>query len=125
MQNTVTSADADLFGEMTMSDLIDRKKAIEALDFEIVHMTAYCNGTDYGNLFAKYNKGLEDGIKALKALPSADPERKKGEWIFHIDDLFPEESTQECSVCHEEESIKIQNDNFCPNCGADMRGKRD
>ena len=48
-------------------------------------------------------------------------DRKKGKWIFHIDDLFPEESTQECSVCHEEESIKIQNDNFCPNCGAEMR----
>ena len=40
--------------------------------------------------------------------PSVEQERKKGEWIFHLDDLFPEESTQECSVCHEEESIKIQ-----------------
>lgn len=56
----------------------------------------------------------------IRDLPSVELERKKGKWIFHIDDLFPEESTQECSVCHEEESVKIQNDNFCPNCGAEM-----
>lgn len=65
----------------------------------------------------QYEKGYADA--------KAELERKKGKWIFHIDDLFPEESTQECSVCHEEESIKIQNDNFCPNCGADMRGERE
>ena len=59
---------------MTMSELIRREDAIEALDFEIVHMTAYCNGKSEGNLLAQYNKGLEDGIKAIRALPSAEPE---------------------------------------------------
>ena len=46
-------------------------------------------------------------------------ERPKGKWIMHIDDLFPAESTQECSKCHAHQTIKID-DNFCPNCGAEM-----
>ena len=47
----------------------------------------------------------------------------RGHWITHYDDLFPVESTQECSVCHEHESIIILNDNYCPNCGANMKGE--
>lgn len=47
--------------------------------------------------------------------------RPHGKWIRHVDDLFPEESTEECSVCHEEQRITGNDDNFCPNCGADMR----
>lgn len=45
----------------------------------------------------------------------------KGEWIYHVDDLSPAESTQECSVCREHEKMSIVNDNYCPNCGAKMR----
>ena len=48
-----------------------------------------------------------------------------GHWIKHFDDLFPVESTQECSVCHEEEYMTILNDNFCPNCGAKMDNSKD
>lgn len=48
--------------------------------------------------------------------------RAKGEWIFHIDDLFPSDSTQECSLCHAEENIRLSNENYCPNCGAKMKG---
>ena len=59
---------------------------------------------------------LEMAIEALK-------ERPHGEWIRHIDDLYPEESTEECSICHEEQRITGNDDNFCPNCGADMRKK--
>ena len=52
--------------------------------------------------------------------PTADVrENVKGEWILHIDDLFPEESTMECNQCHEHQPVTID-DNFCPNCGAQM-----
>ena len=62
-----------------MSDLIRREDAVEALDSKIVYMA----GLSYyekniTNPFAQYNKGLEDGIKIIRALPSAEPERK---WI--------------------------------------------
>lgn len=50
-------------------------------------------------------------------------ERPQGEWIKHIDDLYPEDSTEECPFCHEEQRLVGNDDNFCPNCGADMRGK--
>lgn len=52
-------------------------------------------------------------------------EPKQGEWIVHFDDLFPEESTEECSVCHAEQLINGNDDNFCPNCGARMKGADD
>ena len=57
------------------------------------------------------NKALE----AIKALPSAQPERKKGHWIngnYHI----------RCSECGEDYPYQLRN--FCPNCGADMRGEQ-
>ena len=59
-----------------MSDFISRQAAIEALDFEIVHMTVFSNDDEKNitNPFAQYNKGLEDGIKAIRVLPSAEPE---------------------------------------------------
>ena len=40
--------------------------------------------------------------------------------IHHPDNLFPTESTMECSHCHEEETVFILNDNYCTNCGAKM-----
>lgn len=45
---------------------------------------------------------------------------RHGHWIYHTDDLFPNDSTQECSYCHEEEYLTLINDNYCPNCGAKM-----
>lgn len=63
----------------------------------------------------------EEVYNAIKELPSA---QRKGKWIMHIDDLFPVESTKECSKCHHEQSLIID-DNFCPNCGAEMKGEED
>ena len=57
----------------------------------------------------------------LLALPSAQPERKKGKWI---DNTF----CSECGWIHEVESGfigSVKRFNFCPNCGADMRGEQD
>lgn len=47
---------------------------------------------------------------------------RHGRWIYHDDDLFPADSTQECSYCHEEEYMTLCNENYCPNCGAKMDG---
>lgn len=54
-----------------------------------------------------------------------EPERKQAHWIYHTDELFPAESKQECSNCHEEEYYTLANDNFCPNCGAKMSIKKE
>lgn len=63
-------------------------------------------------------KVLETIAKYFDAVPVVH-----GKWIYHVNDLFPAESTQECSLCHSHEYATIQNDNFCPNCGARMDGE--
>lgn len=71
----------------------------------------------------QYDKGYADGQKDAKEAQNIDPEslRPQGAWIYHIDDLFPAEGTQECSNCHQEEKISLCNENYCPNCGAKMK----
>ncbi len=73
--------------DTNVGDTISRQAAIDALDFEIVHITAYCDGKNEGNPLAQYNKGLEDGKKAIEALPPAQPEQI---WIL-CDERMPEE----------------------------------
>lgn len=55
---------------------------------------------------------LCDGIEECE---DAEPQRKHGEWI----DVNFDGTLHECSVCHERSCC---NGNFCPDCGADMRG---
>ena len=55
-------------------------------------------------------------LEAIAELPSA---QKMGKWIYHIDDLFPAESTMECNQCHAEQPLTCD-DEFCPHCGAKM-----
>ena len=110
-----------------MSDLISRQAAIDALDFEIVHMTAYCDGKNEGNPLAQYNKGLEDGKKAIEALPPAQPsahqERMRGRWV----PVTNGRGGYECDQCHNyapsyQDGVEWLSD-FCPNCGALMDGE--
>lgn len=88
-----------------MTDMIDRQAAIDA-----VHKC-----TDYyiGNLPTMIDK--EDAYKALSALPSAQPERKEGQWIQY------DNGTYYCSLCHSwipEEQYHYAR--FCLYCGAEM-----
>lgn len=66
-------------------------------------------------------QGFEWQFKKLCDLPSVRP--RKGKWIYEgIRGRFPACS---CSVCGSKENADwaiMQGANFCPNCGADMRG---
>ena len=95
-------------------DLIRRQDAIDALEREKTYCRAFRDGYAPINVFEKYNAGLADGIKALKALPTA--ERKKGKWksFYHGGTNI----TFQCSVCGIGGSQSRTN--FCPNCGARM-----
>ena len=63
---------------------------------------------------------IEDVLDALDDYaPTVQSEPKRGKWIYHIDDLFPAESTMECNQCHAEQPL-ICDDEFCPKCGAKM-----
>ena len=84
------------------SDAISRQAAIDAArDW-------------YEGLICGSFKGLE---KRLRALPSAQPERKMGKWIYNSP------VTMKCDQC----GFVIKDWDwhrfkFCPNCDCDMRG---
>jgi len=113
-----------------MSDLIDRQAAIDVVHRAIYGFFDICSDDDESPITYKDEK-LLDINKAITTqickLPSAQPERKKGRWISQdfnkhngmISTLvyyFPK-----CSVCGHTANYT----NYCPNCGADMRGEDD
>ena len=59
---------------------------------------------------------LGGAIKLIDAQPTIRPERKKGEKIVMSNDRM------RFWACNQCEEPLHPNDNFCPNCGADMRG---
>ena len=60
-------------------------------------------------------------IRMLNEAPIIEP--KRGEWIRSSDiDIAWGSKVYTCSNCGHKRNSKT---NFCPNCGADMRGKGD
>lgn len=86
-----------------MDDLISRQAAIETTWKEPSY-------TDSLNVLTE----VRDRIKAL---PSAQPERKTGRWMLHEDGWY-------CSVCELYPSFDCDPEEkgipYCPNCGAKM-----
>lgn len=87
-------------------DLISRQAAIDALR----------------DRYYKYDRfaKIEELVWAVEALPSAQPERKKGKWIYNSP------VTMKCNQC----GLVIKDWDWhrfkcCPNCIADMRGESD
>ena len=64
----------------------------------------------------------------MSKIPTIDPEdlRPKGEWkVYWCDTSMIGHEYESCSNCGCEifDTDKFWNCNYCPNCGADMRGK--
>ena len=58
-------------------------------------------------------------LMTIAEQPTIEPERQKGEWI----DLdYTEAWLYKCDQCGRRSDFK---DNYCPDCGADMRGDSD
>lgn len=62
------------------------------------------------------------------------PERKKGKWIFHEteNDRYDDMICPFCKTTYTVDAYRIddigftaEDFNYCPSCGADMRGERD
>ena len=62
-----------------------------------------------------YAAGFADGYRQGKK----DAERKKGRWMPFDNPWY------KCSECGAVRENKSFMENFCPNCGADMRGGED
>lgn len=92
-----------------MADLIDRQAAIKAIE----------NLQDCYNGFSDtYDKACIIGV--LEEVPSAQPERKTGKWIYNSP------VTMKCNQC----GLTIKDWNwhrfkYCPNCGARMEEEED
>ena len=96
-----------------MSDLIRRGDALKAL----LKVPCKIDSDNYAWIRLSDAFGTVD-----EDVPSAEPERKRGEWI-------PVESQTvngRCSVCGYESHLyenDVYGEHFCPNCGADLRGE--
>ena len=111
-----------------MDDSISRRAMQEIVD-RIGGMYPY---RQIGNResYSSYNEAWTDCINRvdaeLNSLPSAEPERNKGEWVGTEFDGYadgnPVYCEWKCSACgcvvEDEEPAW----NYCPNCGADMMG---
>lgn len=110
------------------SNLIERQMAIDSLAIGKEFLLRVLDDMDIvGKDREKYSWGLglvESCINDIKMLPSAQPERKKGKWIGN-------KRHQSCSVCGMTYCVPDGTDgeldmtfyNFCPNCGAEMKGE--
>ena len=113
-----------------MSDTISRQAAIEALKRAEALTRAF---------------GYHVVIDTIREVPSAQPERcedcrnfnkarllipqperKKGKWIYHSEIGWGD--TWLCDQCGEKTTSTVMGKpraNYCPMCGADMRGEQD
>ena len=91
--------------------LIDADAAIESL-------------TEYGNGRAVYI-GVEEAVRRIEQLPSAQPERKKGKWVYDngLKQFFCDQCGEPSLTYDDIYIYSMDFPNFCPECGADMRGK--
>lgn len=66
-------------------------------------------------------EGVEYAIYHIDHAPTIKSERKPGKWIEEPNCMY------RCSNCgHHYPSIRgYMTDNFCPHCGADMRGEQE
>lgn len=106
-----------------MSDLISREDLYH--DMTMKRLELHEKGLSWN----EFCRGFGFAMEFVKQAPSAEPERKKGEWIPHPEDR----EWDVCSVCgtgckrreYEIQSNKVKlitefGYEYCPRCGAKM-----
>lgn len=109
-----------------MSDLIDKQAIIKKMRNR---KKLFCKNRIEFIALSKDEKArvdeIDNCIADLINIPSVKPKRKKGEWIYDgIRGRFP---ACKCSICGCYENADwalLQGANYCPHCGADMRGEQ-
>ena len=121
-------------GKSKKDDLISRRVVLRDLGERMV--SAKNAPPEYSDAIRHYISGLHSAINTVIEAPSVQPEHKRGKWIkmSDADGIY-----YACSGCGEEiprvphfnpqfdlfpRLKSLEKTNFCPNCGADMRGER-
>lgn len=103
-----------------MNDTISRIRLLNRLKHR---RDAFCkNRTEFLGLSKNDKARVDEMDKCIAEVinaPTIEPEREKGEWIKLYRGTIAE--GLHCSVCGKHG----YRSDFCPNCGADMRGERD
>lgn len=100
-----------------------REEAIERLERMLYETQVVCDSnTATEPIRRALKKDAETYTMAIEALRQ---ERPKGRWELLNDDW----NVYRCTACGEEWTLeagepKENNMNYCPNCGADMRGEK-
>lgn len=94
-----------------MNDLIRRKDAIDYFVTNIGVVDADGYAVD------DYDERVKAWTERFSGIPSIESKQKNGKWIVHLYKLGRER--YECSECTGRCDLEY---NFCPNCGAKMRG---
>lgn len=108
-----------------MSDLISRQAMIDAMRRRKV---VFCKNRIEFMALPKDEQArvdeIDNCISDLVNAPDAEPERKKGKWLVISE--FEDSCYVKCNQCSATRVFYYNNKsltNFCPNCGADMRGE--
>lgn len=119
-----------------MQDLISRQATIDALAKNMPSLTTPDGTGQFDHDIQVTDEAYVDCMQIIHELPSAEPERKKGEWeeieviadAYDISGVKTWASKMMCGQCGFT-TIAIEGHfsqyNYCPNCGADMRGGED
>ena len=110
------------------------KEYIDKSEIEYPYMTMTLWGLNKDTCHA-YNEGVKAAADAIAAIPAADVvERKHGEWVDVVFDPVWKKMKATCTSCSHRGEIRVKSNycgfvvpdsDFCPSCGADMRGESD
>ena len=99
-------------------DCVSRAEAISRIEVRR-KITCESDPYYYEEWTKGYEEGIDDAIAMISSVPSVTP-KNMGKWLHP----YKSDIACECSVCHRQ--LPITNDyNFCPICGADMRGDKE
>lgn len=92
----------------------------------LINITADISKSEHRDLWH-----YEQALSEIREMLESEPERKKGKWmtmLYHISDDGEELYQHVCSECKKTvmlSNLKRGRFNYCPNCGAKMKGEDD
>ena len=106
----------------------DKRKGINSGKWRIIYEIgeAPCRACDVDDMIDDLENAptISSDMAQVLAYECGKAERKRGRWIHDGYDIPHGVDWMHCSVCgRREPHVPAAMTNFCPNCGADMRGK--